>query len=157
MIFKGANNDCNIHISCISTSHKKNHWNFQNKSCKVNQKLSNQFWIINNCFIHVSKNFKVVLRLNLHDQRHFLIKYYCIIYFLSCLYILFLRVTLRVIPKRTVDNNLEPDRLEGPKAVDHNYFRRPTLWFHNLCLEVLNVHGNELRLFGAKVIPLLEL
>ena len=33
----------------------------------------------------------------------------------------------RVIPQRTVDNNLGPDRLAGPKALDPNYCRQPTL------------------------------
>ena len=51
-------------------------------------------------------------------------------------------------PQGTVDNNLGPDRL-----VDPNYCRQPTLWLHDLCLEVLTVHGNELRLFGAKAFP----
>ncbi len=35
--------------------------------------------------------------------------------------------TLRVIPQGTVDNNLGPDRLVGPKALDPNYCRQPTL------------------------------
>ncbi len=35
---------------------------------------------------------------------------------------------IQVIPQGTVDNNLGPDRLAGPKAlVDPNYFRQPTL------------------------------
>ncbi len=33
----------------------------------------------------------------------------------------------RVIPQGTVDNNLGPDRLAGPKALDPNYCRQPTL------------------------------
>ena len=36
------------------------------------------------------------------------------------------RPYIRVIPQGTVDNNLRPDRLEGPKALDPNYFRLPT-------------------------------
>ena len=55
---------------------------------------------------------------------------------------------IRVIPQGTVDNNLGPDRLVGPKALDPNYCRQPTL-----CLEVLTVHGTELRLFRAKAFP----
>ncbi len=43
---------------------------------------------------------------------------------------------LRVIPQGTVNNNLGPDRLAGPKALDPNYRRLPTLF-----LEVLTVHG----------------
>ena len=39
-----------------------------------------------------------------------------------------------VIPHRTDDNNLGPDRLAGPKALDPNYCRQPTL-----CLKVLKV------------------
>ena len=34
---------------------------------------------------------------------------------------------IRVIPQGTVDNNLGPDRLADPKALDLNYFRQPTL------------------------------
>ncbi len=34
---------------------------------------------------------------------------------------------IRVIPQGTVDNNLGPDRLAGPKALDPNYCRQPTL------------------------------
>ncbi len=34
---------------------------------------------------------------------------------------------IRVIPQGTVDNNLGPDRLVGPKALDPNYCRQPTL------------------------------
>ena len=50
----------------------------------------------------------------------------------------------------TVDNNLGPDRLAGPKALVPNHCRQPTLSLHDLCPEV---HGTELRLFGAKAIP----
>ncbi len=34
---------------------------------------------------------------------------------------------IRLIPQGTVDNNLGPDRLAGPKALDPNYFRQLTL------------------------------
>ncbi len=64
---------------------------------------------------------------------------------------------IRFIPQGTVDNNLGPDRLAGPKSLDLNYSRQPTLWLHDLCLEVLTDHGNELRLFGANTFPLLIL
>ena len=37
------------------------------------------------------------------------------------------KVMIRVIPQGTVDNNLGPDRLAGPKALDPNYCRQPTL------------------------------
>ena len=37
-----------------------------------------------------------------------------------------LQHVLIVIPKGTVDNNLGPDRLAGPKALDPNYCRQPT-------------------------------
>ncbi len=50
-----------------------------------------------------------------------------------------LNLFTQVIPKGTVDNNLGPDRLAGPKALDPNYCRQ----------EVLTVHGIELRLFVA--------
>ncbi len=60
---------------------------------------------------------------------------------------------IRVIPQGTVDNNLGPDRLAGTKALDPNYCRHPTLWLHDLCLEVITVHGIELRLFWAKAYP----
>ena len=56
-------------------------------------------------------------------------------------------------PQGTVDNNLGPDHLEGPKALDPNFCRQPTLWLHDLCLEVLTVHGTELSLFGTKALP----
>ena len=49
-------------------------------------------------------------------------------------------------PQGTVDNNLGPDRLTGLKALDPNY-----------CLKVLTVHVTELRLFEAKVFPILIL
>ncbi len=65
--------------------------------------------------------------------------------------------SIRVIPQGTVDNNLWPDRLAGSKALYPNYCRQPTLWLHDLCLEVLTVHGIELRLFWAKSFPLLIL
>ncbi len=35
--------------------------------------------------------------------------------------------TLRVILQGTIDNNLGPDRLADPKALDPNYYRQPTL------------------------------
>ena len=50
-----------------------------------------------------------------------------------------------------------PDRLAGPKDLDPNYSRQPNLRLHALCLKVLIVQGNELRLFGAKACPLLIL
>ncbi len=62
---------------------------------------------------------------------------------------------IRVIPQGTVDNNLGPDRLAGRRALDPNYCRQPTLWLHDLYLEVLTVHGTELHLFGVKTFPLL--
>ncbi len=34
---------------------------------------------------------------------------------------------IRVIPQGTVDNNLGPDRLAGPQALDPNYCRQSTL------------------------------
>ena len=34
---------------------------------------------------------------------------------------------IRVIPQETVDNNLGPDHLAGPKALDPKYCRQPTL------------------------------
>ena len=40
-----------------------------------------------------------------------------------------------------VDNNLGPDRLEGQKALDPNYYRQPIFRLHDLCLEILSVHG----------------
>ena len=58
---------------------------------------------------------------------------------------------IRVIPQGTVDDNLGPDRLAGPKALDPNSCRQPTHWLHDLCLEVLIVHINELHLFGPGI------
>ncbi len=52
-----------------------------------------------------------------------------------------------------VDNNLGPARLAGQKALDPNYCRQPTLLLHNLCPEVLTVHGAELHLFFGQDIP----
>ncbi len=46
---------------------------------------------------------------------------------------------LRVIPKGTVDNNLGPHRLAGPQALDPNYCRQPTIWLHDLFLELCMV------------------
>ncbi len=51
---------------------------------------------------------------------------------------------IRIIRQGTVDNNLGPERLAGPKALDPNYCRQPTLLLHDLCLEVLTVQGIEL-------------
>ena len=34
---------------------------------------------------------------------------------------------IQVIPQGTVDNNLGPDRLADRKALDTNYYRKPTL------------------------------
>ncbi len=51
--------------------------------------------------------------------------------------------TYIIIPQGTVDNNLGQDRLADQ--------------MHELCLEVLNVHGSELRLFRANAFPLLIL
>ncbi len=65
----------------------------------------------------------------------------------QCSYLIETWSIIRVIPQGTVDNNLGPDRSAGPKALDPNYFRQPTHWLHDLCLEVLTVHGIELRLF----------
>ena len=47
----------------------------------------------------------------------------------------------RFIHQGTVDKKkLGPGHLASPKAPDPNHCR-----LHDLCLEVLNVHGNELR------------
>ena len=56
--------------------------------------------------------------------------------------------------QRSVVNYIGPHRLTGPMALDQNDFRQP---LHDLCLEVLTVHGNELRLFRAKAFLLLIL
>ena len=34
---------------------------------------------------------------------------------------------IQLIPQGTVDNNLGPDRLAGPKVLDPNYCRQPIL------------------------------
>ncbi len=47
----------------------------------------------------------------------------------SCDQLMSILNTLRVIPLGTVDNNLGPDRLAGPKALDPNYGRQPTTTF----------------------------
>ncbi len=64
-----------------------------------------------------------------------------------------LTLYLRLLPQGTVDNNI--GRLTGPKALYPNYYRQPTLWLHDLCLEVLTAHSTELRLFWDKTFPLL--
>ncbi len=64
---------------------------------------------------------------------------------------------IRLIPQGTVNNNPGPDHLAGPKALDPNSCRQPTLWLHGRCLEVLTVHGTELRLFWTNTFPLLIL
>ena len=38
--------------------------------------------------------------------------------------------------------------------IDPNHSRQPSLSLHDLCLEFLTVHGNEMRLFWAKVFPI---
>ncbi len=57
----------------------------------------------------------------------------------------------------TLDNNLGPDRLPDPKALNPNHCRRPTLCLHDLCLEFITVHGTEFRLYGAKAFTILIL
>ncbi len=57
----------------------------------------------------------------------------------------------------TIDTNdtidsIGLDRLADSKAVDLNHFRQPTLWLHDLSLEMLIVYDNELRLFWAKAL-----
>ncbi len=75
----------------------------------------------------------------------------------SCMILQLIKVSiLRVIPQETVDKHLGPDRLAGLKGPDPNYCRQPTLWLHDLCLEVLTLHGIELRLFWAKAFPLVN-
>ncbi len=75
----------------------------------------------------------------------------------SYITVMYIPLRYTIIPQWTVDNNLGPDRLASPKALDPNYCRQPILWLHDLCLEVLTVHATELRLFGAKAFPLLIL
>ncbi len=48
---------------------------------------------------------------------------------------------LRLISQGTVDNNLGPDNLAGPKALDPNHCSQLTLCLHDL--EVLTVHSTE--------------
>ncbi len=54
------------------------------------------------------------------------------------------RVLFLDIKRFQINNNLGPDRLPGQMALDPNYFRQLTFWFHDLCLEVLIEPGNEL-------------
>ena len=46
-------------------------------------------------------------------------------------------------------------QLKAPHTCGTVHYRQPTLWLHDLCLEILTVHGNDLRLSGAKELPLL--
>ena len=64
-------------------------------------------------------------------------------------------IFFRFIPQWTVDTNLGPDRLAGTKALDPNHCRQLILTLHDLCIEVIIVHGIELCLFEAKAFPLL--
>ena len=57
-------------------------------------------------------------------------------------------------PQETVDNNLGPGCLTGPKALDPNYCRLPTLLLHGLPLIVLTVNVAPVL---AKTFPLLIL
>ncbi len=43
-------------------------------------------------------------------------------------------IILWLIPQGTVYNNLGPNRLAGPKALDPNNCRQPTLWLHSIPL-----------------------
>ena len=45
--------------------------------------------------------------------------------------------------------------LSCPNNTRYKVNSQPTLWLHEVCLEVLTVHGNELRLIWAKAFPLL--
>ncbi len=62
---------------------------------------------------------------------------------------------IRLIPQGTVNNNLGPDSLAGPKALDPNRCRQPILLLDDHYLEVLTVHDTELRLFWAKAFPII--
>ena len=44
------------------------------------------------------------------------------------------------IPQGKVDNNLGPERLEGPKALDPNYCIQPTLLLHDLSHTINVLH-----------------
>ncbi len=63
--------------------------------------------------------------------------------------------SFRLLPQGTVDNNLGPDRFAGPKALDPYWCWQPTLWLHDLCLEVLTVHSTKLRLWHSPLTILL--
>ena len=60
---------------------------------------------------------------------------------------------IQLIYQGTVDNNLGQDSFTGPKALIPSYCRQLSHCLHNLYLEVLTIHGTELRLFGAKAFP----
>ncbi len=60
---------------------------------------------------------------------------------------------IRLIPQWMVDNNLKPDRLANPKALDPKHCRQPTLRLHDLWLGVLIKIDTQLCLFGAKAFP----
>ena len=53
-------------------------------------------------------------------------------------------------PQGTVDDNLVLDCLAGPKGLDPYYYRHSTLLLHDLCLEVLTVHGFSCACFGPR-------
>ena len=76
----------------------------------------------------------------------------------KCLKLIFnLGMLIRLIPQGTIENNQGPDRFASPETLDPIYRGQPTLLLHDLCLEVLTVHGTGLRLFWAKVFPVLIL
>ncbi len=50
-------------------------------------------------------------------------------------------ICILLVTQGTFEINLGPDRLAGPKALNPNHCRQPTLRLHDLCLEVLTVYG----------------
>ncbi len=68
-----------------------------------------------------------------------------------------LPLPLRFISQEMVDNNPVPNRLAGPKILIPNPFTQPTSWLHDLCLEFITVHDNDLCLLLAMAFSLLIL
>ena len=56
---------------------------------------------------------------------------------------------------RVIDNNLGRDRFNRFKSLRSQLLQTTNPVIARLCLEVLTVHGTELRLVGAKAFPLL--
>ncbi len=99
------------------------------------------FFISEKLRICLSRKYGSLVTEFLIEKRKDVNKYFCPLNpFSHCLSFsqnLYWFLIIRLIPQGAVDYNLGPHRLAGTKALDPNYCRQPTLWLHELCLEVL--------------------